>query len=818
MIGRQQERERLAAAVDAARSGRSAVLVVVGEPGIGKTVLLADAASYAAAAGLRVREARGVQAERDVPYAGLHALLGPLVTDDVLAGLPRVHAEALEVALGLRAGPGPTRLTIGAAVLGVLGAVEPVCLLVDDLQWLDPASVDALTFAARRLDAEPVALLCAVRVAEGGSFPPVGGLPVLRLEGLEDASGLLPAVAPTVAERLRVATGGNPLAMVEIASALSAEQVSGAAALPRELPVSDPEEMFAERLATLAADTRTAARVLALAGAAPRPVLDAAAVSIPVALDDLGRLGLTVPGRDTTWRHPLARSAAARGEPDEVRAAHTILAAAWATTRGGRDAPARAWHLAEAAQATDDEAAALLVAVAERSEAIGASADAADAWERAAELTTDQASRPVLVGRAARAALAAGATQRAAGLLDHALLHQASAEETARLLWLRGRVQHALGDPDRELDLFLQAVDLSRDPEVRVWAAAEGLLAAMYADRPDQASRMAALARAHHDPNDRTHRFLVAHAEGAAHALNHDATAAAAAMATARALLADGLLDDVPELLLWAVNLDLFDRRDPTTTPELYAALDRVRDSGDLTWLPRVTHLLAGREALTGHRAASDALLVEAELTSRLSGQHTQLLEALVARAEEDALRGDDEALAARLDEAVQVAARVGTRWLEDSLDDARMRAAMTRGEHAAVAALARSLLDSDPDLLAILVDAVRRTDGVEARSRRAGLPRRPPTGRARGRPGGRRGRSRRPGRRGRRDRRPAHGRVAVAGRRRALPPRGASSRGTRGPPEGGGAVRGSGSGAMGGTGSRGAARLGGHPSPTRPG
>ena len=176
---------------------------------------------------------------------------------------------------------------------------------------------------------------------------------------------------------------------------------------------------------------------------------------------------------------------------------------------------------------------------------------------------------------------------------------------------------------------------------------------------------MAALARAHHDPNDRTHRFLVAHAEGAAHALNHDASAAAAAMATARSLLADGLLDDVPELLLWAVNLDLFDRRDPATTPELYAALDRMRASGDLTWLPRVTHLLAGREALTGHQAAAEALLVEAELTSRLSGQHTQLLEALLARAETDALRGDDVTLAARLDEAVQVAARVATRWLE---------------------------------------------------------------------------------------------------------------------------------------------------------
>ena len=173
----------------------------------------------------------------------------------------------------------------------------------------------------------------------------------------------------------------------------------------------------------------------------------------------------------------------------------------------------------------------------------------------------------MLVGRAARAALAAGATQRAAGLLDDALLHQASAEETARLLWLRGRVQHALGDPDRELDFFLQAVDLSRDPEVRVWAAAEGLLAAMYADRPDQASRMAALARAHHDPDDRTHRFLVAHAEGAAHALNHDADRGGCGDGHGAGAARRRLLDDVPDLLLWAVNLDLFDRRDPTTTP-----------------------------------------------------------------------------------------------------------------------------------------------------------------------------------------------------------------------------------------------------------
>ena len=237
VIGRQQERERLAAAVDAASSGRSAVLVVVGEPGIGKTVLLADAGSYAAAAGLRVREARGVQAERDVPYAGLHALLSPLVTDGVLAGLPRVHAEALEVALGLRAGPGPTRLTVSGRHCS--GSSVPssrcACWSTTCSGWT-PASVDALTFAARRLDAEPVVLLChRSAVAQGVSFPPVGGLPVLRLAGARRRDRTRLLLAPTVAERLRIATGGNPLAMVE--HRLGAQRRAGVrrpAALPRE--------------------------------------------------------------------------------------------------------------------------------------------------------------------------------------------------------------------------------------------------------------------------------------------------------------------------------------------------------------------------------------------------------------------------------------------------------------------------------------------------------------------------------------------------------------------------------------------------------
>ena len=344
----------MGAAVDAARSGRSAVLVVVGEPGIGKTVLLADAASYAAAAGLRVREARGVQAERDVPYAGLHALLGPLVTDGVLAGLPRLHAEALEVALGLRAGPGPTRLTIGAAVLGVLGAVEPVCLLVDDLQWLDPASVDALTFAARRL--EPSRSPSSARSACRGRV-----LPARRRTAGPAARGARgrERTAPRGRGHRGRATphrnGRQPAG--DGRDRLGAQRRAGVRRRRPAARAAGQRPRGGVRRAARDPGSRRRRR----RGCSPWPARPSAsagrrAVGIPLALDDLGRLGLTVPGRDVTWRHPLARSAAARGEPDAVRAAHTILAAAWATTRGGRDAPARAWHLAEAAQATDDEA------------------------------------------------------------------------------------------------------------------------------------------------------------------------------------------------------------------------------------------------------------------------------------------------------------------------------------------------------------------------------------------------------------------------------------------------------------------------------
>ncbi|MGA8847019.1 MAG: ATP-binding protein, partial [Nocardioides sp.] len=470
-------------------SGRSGVLVIEGEAGVGKSTLLDSAAR--AAGELRLVRAFGVPAERDVPHAGLHALLGPLLSPEVLAELPQVQQTALRTSLGMEVGTPSGRLALGSAVLSVLAASGPLCLLVDDLQWLDRSSSDALLFAARRLHAEPVALLATVRLPQPGSNrdaeADTTGLPVMRLDGLPDpaaARTLLPLVHPRVVDTLFAATGGNPLAMVEIAAELTPEEAAGAVPLPNQLPIAQSEQIFSQRLATLPAQGRLAARVVALAGSAPTDVLRDALRHGGLTLADVdGVVGLGLCRVDALaiWRHPLARAAAARGGTTQGRQIHRWLAEAHRSWGGA----AFAWHLAESVDATDHEASQALQEVARAAEQSGASADAADAWQRAAALEPAPELRIRLVESAATAALRAGATRRAADLIDAALLQQPGPEAAASLLWRRGRVQHTLGSPRRALEFFLQAADLGQDPDLRVWAPAEALYSAMYAGALD---------------------------------------------------------------------------------------------------------------------------------------------------------------------------------------------------------------------------------------------------------------------------------------------------------------------------------------------
>src|SRR5580700_8560121 len=218
LLGRARERQEIGRALTRARSGVSATLALAGEPGIGKTALLDYAAREAA--GMRLLRARGVESEAQIPFGSLLELIRPALS--MLGKIPGPQAAAMESALALRPGHGHERFAVGAATLSLLAAYAeqaPVAVLVDDAQWLDGSSAQALLFAFRRLVADPIAVLVAVREGEP-SLLDGAGLPTLRIGGLtsDEAASLIPEVPPETARRLHRATAGNPLALLELAS------------------------------------------------------------------------------------------------------------------------------------------------------------------------------------------------------------------------------------------------------------------------------------------------------------------------------------------------------------------------------------------------------------------------------------------------------------------------------------------------------------------------------------------------------------------------------------------------------------------------
>ena len=231
LLGRRSETETLDRLLEAVRAGESRALAIRGDPGVGKTALLEYVAEHAA--GCRVARAAGVQAEMELPFAGLHQLCSPML--DRLERLPIPQRDALGAAFGLRAGHAPDRFLVGLAVLSLLSEVAeegPLVCLIDDAQWLDRASAQSLAFVARRLLAESVGVLFAVRMA--GEEGDVAGLPELVVEGLgdDDARTLLASVIrrpldERVRDRIVAETRGNPLALLELPRGLTAAEVAG---------------------------------------------------------------------------------------------------------------------------------------------------------------------------------------------------------------------------------------------------------------------------------------------------------------------------------------------------------------------------------------------------------------------------------------------------------------------------------------------------------------------------------------------------------------------------------------------------------------
>jgi DNA-binding CsgD family transcriptional regulator len=456
LLDRLPERAALSGLLEAARAGRSGVVVMRGEPGVGKTVLLEYAVE--SAAGLRVARVAGVESEMELAFAALQQLCAPML--DKLEGLPDPQREALGVAFGLKLGPAPDRFLVGLATLSLLSEAaeqQPLLCVIDDAQWLDRASALVLAFVARRLLAEPVALVFATR-EPGEEFR---GLPELLVGGLGegDARELLSSVIggpldERVRDRIVAETRGNPLALLELPRG-----VPGVPGVPGMPGLSGQiEDSFRRRLETLPAATQ---RLMLVAAAEPageptlvwraaeRLGIGAGAVA-PAADAEL----LTI-GERVTFRHPLVRSAVYRAASSaERRAAHQALADA---TDPLADPDRRAWHRAQASPGPDEDVASELERSAGRARARGGLAAAAAFLERSAALTLDP------VRRAGRALTAAEAKYQA-GAFDATLRLLATAEagppdqfRRARADLLRGQVAFASSRGSDAPPLLLKA-------------------------------------------------------------------------------------------------------------------------------------------------------------------------------------------------------------------------------------------------------------------------------------------------------------------------------------------------------------------------
>jgi DNA-binding CsgD family transcriptional regulator len=447
--GRRRERQALDGLLDRVRGGESAVLVIRGEAGIGKTALMRYCARQAA--GCRLVQIDGVEFEMEMPLAALYQLCTPMLS--CLAALPEPQQRALRVAFGLAPEPAPDRFVLGLAVLSLLAeyaAARPLVCLVDDAQWLDEASSQVLGFVGRRLLAEPVGVLFAVReAADERLFP---GLPALTVEGLsdEDARVLLTAAVPghldkRVCDRIVAETGGNPLGLLELARGMTEAELAGGFGGPRQARL--PSHLQDHYLRQVRMLPEPAQQLMLLAAADPTgdaTLLWRAAQTLGLgpdaaaAADEEQLLNI---GSRVRFRHPLARSAAyVAGSPEDRRAAHLTLATA---TDAQTDPEHRVWHLAAAATGPDEEVAAALEQAAAKIQARAGLAASAAFLQRSVTLTAEPGRYTERALAAALANLHAGAFDIALGLLAQAEAHAVDDLQRARVEQLRGRVEWA---------------------------------------------------------------------------------------------------------------------------------------------------------------------------------------------------------------------------------------------------------------------------------------------------------------------------------------------------------------------------------------
>ena len=623
------------------------MLVVRGEAGVGKTALLEYVAERAS--GCRTLRVAGVESEVELAFAGLHQLCAPML--DGLDGLPGPQQDALRAALGLQDGAPPDRFLVALAVLSLLAEaaeVEPLLCLVDDVQWLDRGSVQALAFVARRLLAERIGMVFTVRAPS--DVDELTGLPELVVGGLADdeARRLLASVMPGrldehVRERIVAETRGNPLALLELPRGLTPAELAGGFGVPDARPLaSRVEETFVQRIRALPDEAQ-----LLLVVAAAEPVGDVSLLWR--AAEQLGiTAGATRPAEEAAlidvgtrvrFRHPLVRSAVYRAASAQDRQqVHRALAEA---TDPDVDPDRRAWHRAHAAAGLDETVAAELERSADRARRRGGVAAAAAFLERAAALTPDPARRGARALAGAQAKLEAGSREGAEELLATAELTPLDELQRAGLQRLRAQIAFVFGRGSDGPALLVDAATRleALDPAVARETYLQALGAAMYAGRANadsgvlevaEAARAAPLA-----PQPPRSMDLIL--DGLAHRCTEGPTSGVPGLRLALQEVRNETLDDHAEIMRWLLltpivqSMAVFELWDDDAFHALATrAVQLARDTGALALLPVALVYRSGAHVFGGELVAAEALVQEADAIAVATGnaglQHASLL------------------------------------------------------------------------------------------------------------------------------------------------------------------------------------------------
>jgi DNA-binding CsgD family transcriptional regulator len=669
LVGREHECACIDRLLAEAREGLSGVLVLHGEPGIGKSALLAHAVEHAA--DLTVLGARGVESESELLFAALGDLLGPVV--DRLGAIPAPQAAAVRGALALGPPVGGDRFAVAAGTLSLLAvaAVErPLLAAVDDVHWLDGPSREALLFAARRLRAEGVALLLAGRDAERWLTGPP--LPAIRLGGLGEAAAraLLERragrpVPATVAKELVEATAGNPLALVESCRLLSEAQLAGREPLPTVLPVDQGlEGAFLSELEGVPPVTRGALLVAAICESSGVAEIGRVLVSLgipPGALEVAEERGLIAIEDDALrFRHPLLRAAVHRaGLPAERRRVHRAFADALA---GDRER--RAWHLAAAVTGPDDGVAAALEQAALEAQRRSGHPAAARAFERAAQLTAAAEPR-------ARRLLQAAGEDRLAGRLDRAAALLEAARGLTDDAALRAEIDHQRAQTDMLRGAPMAAHAILVEGAARIQPQDPAKAAAMLADATlpcMMASEVrTALATAQRG-------YMLARRTGGLHEVRAAIFLAHALVVGGEGVRAEGLLAECPSPLgdvgalrtPWLLHAVAYVLQRLERYAEARLLLDRIiaaaRSAGAPAMLP---FPLATLSELDFHTGRWTTAMTNADESARLAietGQDNILEYGLICRAYVEAGQGRERECRAHVAQALALARRFGSR------------------------------------------------------------------------------------------------------------------------------------------------------------